>query len=155
MSRTARIVLGIVAAVAIPASCALALGFKLSESKDDLNLKYDVSVYDHDTGRVTIKFTLEGEGRLKPLSSIDLHIPSDGKHDGGGFKSDLTISMAMRKDGTKQVGRIHIRKDWAQRAEIQLKTGHLEGKQEALTWYYHAIPLKDLVARAKPHETVN
>ena len=104
MSRTARILLGIVAALAIPASCALALGLRLGESKDELKLKYDVSVYDHDTGRVTVKFTLEDEGRLKPITSIDLHIPSDEKHDGGGFKSDLTISMATRKDGPKQVG---------------------------------------------------
>ena len=154
MSRTARIVLGIIAALAIPASCALALGFGLGESKEQLNLKYEVSVYDHDTGRVTVQFTLEDEGRLKPITSIDLHIPSDEMHEGGGFKSDLTISMATSKEGTKQVGRIHIRKDWAERAEIQIKTGHLDGKQEALTWYYHAIPLKDLVDRAKPHETV-
>jgi hypothetical protein len=147
--------LGIVAALAIPASCALALGFRLGESKEELNLKYDVSVYDHDTGRVTVEFTLKDEGRLKPITSVDLHIPSDEKHDGGGFKSDLTISMALRRDGTNQVGRIHIRKDWAESAEIQIKTDQLDGKQELLTWYYHAIPLKELVARAKVHETVN
>ena len=155
MPRTSRILLGIVAAIVIPASCALALGFRLGESKEELNLKYDVSVYDHDTGRVTVEFTLKDEGRLMPITSVDLHIPSNQKHEGGGFKSDLTVSMALRKDGTTQVGRIHIRKDWAERAEIQLKTGQLDGKQEPLTWYYHAVPLKELVARAKPHETVN
>ena len=155
MSRTARILLGIVAAIAIPASCALALGFRLGESKEELDLEYDVSVYDHDTGRVTVEFTLKDEGRLKPITSVDLHIPSNEKHDGGGFKSDLTLSLALRKDETNQVGRIHIRKDWAERAEIQIKTGQLDGKQELLTWYYHAVPLKELVARAKPHETVN
>ncbi len=155
MSRTARVLLGIVAALAIPVSCTLALGFRLGESKEELNLKYDVSVYDHDTGRVTVEFTLKDEGRLKPIESVDLHIPSNEKHDGGGFKSDLTISMALRRDGRNQAGRIHLRKDWAERAEIQIKTGQLDGKQEPLTWYYHAIPLKELVARAKVHETVN
>jgi len=155
MLRTARIVLGIMAVLVIPASFALALGFRLGESKDELELKYDISVYDHDTGRVTVTFTLEDEGRLKPITSIDLHIPSTEMHDSGGFKSDLTLSMATSKEGTKQVGRVHIRKDWAARAEIQIKTGHLNGKQELATWYYHAIPLKDLMARAKPHETVN
>lgn len=155
MSRTARIVLGIVVALAIPASCAFALGFRLGESKDQLKLKYNVSVYDHDTGRVTVRFTLEDEGRLKPITSIDLHIPSDEMHEGGGFKSDLTISMAVSKEGAKQVGRVHIRKDWASRAEIHIKTGQLDGKREKATWYYHAIPLKDLMTRAKPHKTVN
>jgi hypothetical protein len=155
MSRTARILLGIAAALAIPASCALALGFRLGESKEELNLKYDVSVYDHDTGRVTVEFTLMDEGRLTPITSVDLHILSDEKHDSGGFKSDLTMSLALRKDGTNQVARIHIRKDWAARAEIQIKTGQLDGKQELRAWYYHAVPLRELVARAKPHETVN
>ncbi|MCM2369212.1 hypothetical protein [Aporhodopirellula aestuarii] len=155
MSRVARAILGIVAALAIPASFAMALGFQLGESREQLKLKYDISVYDHDTGRVTVKFTLEDEGRLKPITSIDFHIPSTEAHDGGGFKSDLTISMATSNEGTKQVGRIHIRKDWAEQAEIQIKTGHLDGKQEARTWYYHTIPLKDLIAPVKPHETVN
>ncbi|WDI42193.1 hypothetical protein [Bremerella sp. P1] len=155
MSRIARILLGIVVLFVIPASVAWALGFELGQSKDELKLKYDVSIYDHDTGRVTVKFTLEDEGRLKPISSIDFHIPSDEKHDSGGYKSDLTLSMSTRNEETKQVARIHIRKDWAARAEIQIKTSHLDGKQEPLTWYYHAIPLKELVAKAKPHETVH
>jgi hypothetical protein len=65
------------------------------------------------------------------------------------------MSLALRKDGTNQVARIHIRKDWAARAEIQIKTGQLDGKQELRAWYYHAVPLRELVARAKPYETVN
>jgi hypothetical protein len=124
------------------------LGFRLGGSKEELNLKYDVSVYDHNTGRVTVTFRLEDEGRLQPVRSIAFHIPSTEMHDGGGNKSDLTMSIAMSKEGTEQVGRIHIRKDWAERAEIQIKTGHLDGKQEARTWYYHVIPLKDLMAQA-------
>ncbi|WP_397568199.1 hypothetical protein [Schlesneria sp. T3-172] len=154
MSRTARIVLVIIAAFAIPASCAFALGFRLGESKDELNLKYDLSVYDHDTGRVTVKFTLKDEGRLKPVTSVDLHIASDEKNERGGFKSDLTMSMSLREVEGNRVAQIHIRKDWAERAEIQIKTGHLDGKQEPLTWYYHAVPLKDLVARAERFKTV-
>jgi len=155
MSRTLKLLLPVIAVIAIPTSFALAMGFQLGESKEELKLQYDLSVYDHDTGRVTIEFSLTDAGRLTPITSVDLSIPSDEKHDGGGFKSDLTMSMALRKDATKRVGRVHIRKDWAERAEIQIKTGHLDGKQEPLTWYYHSIPLKELVARAKPHETTN
>ncbi|MCA9025673.1 MAG: hypothetical protein KDA86_10715 [Planctomycetaceae bacterium] len=155
MSRNLKLLLAVIAVIAIPASFAWALGFQLGESKEKLKLKYDVSVYDHDTGRVTIEFSLIDAGRLAPITSVDLSIPSDEKHDGGGFKSDLTMSMALRNDGTQQVSRVHIRKDWAERAEIQIKTGHLDGKQEPLTWYYHSIPLKELIARAKPHETIN
>lgn len=154
MLRIPHVILSFAVGLVLPSTLALALGFQLGESKQQLELKYDVSVYDHDSGRVTIEFTLEDEGRLKPINSIDFHIPSAEKHDGGGFKSDLTVSMATSKEGEKRVARIHIRKDWASRAEIHLKTNYLDGKQEPLTWYYHAIPLKSLVARAKPHETV-
>lgn len=154
MSRTVRLLLVFIAIIAIPTSCVLAIGFRLGQSKEELKLRYDVSVYDHDTGRVTIEFTLIDTGRLKPITSVDLSIPSNEKHDSGGFKSDLTMSMALRKVGVKQVATIHIRKDWAEKAEIHIKTGHMDGKQEPMTWYYHPIPLKKLVARAKPHETI-
>ena len=155
MSRIFKLLLAVVVLVVIPTSFALAMGFKLRESKEELKLNYDVSIYDHDTGRATIKFTLIDAGRLKPITSVDLSIASKEKHDSGGFKSDFTMSMALRKDGEKRIGSVHIRKDWAERAEIRIKTGHLDGKQEPATWYYHSIPLNELVARGKPHETVN
>ena len=155
MSRSFKWLLAVSAVFAIPASFAWAIGFQLGESKEKLKLEYDVSVYDHDTGRVTIEFSLIDAGRLAPITSVDLSIPSDEKHVDGGFKSDLTLSMALRNEDTKQVGRVHLRKDWAERAEIQIKTGHLDGKQDPLTWYYHSIPLKELIARAKPHETIH
>jgi hypothetical protein len=154
MSTSSRQVVTVLGAFLIPTSLALALGFQLGESKEELKLKYEVSVYDHDTGRVTITFSLEDEGRLEPINSVDLSIPSEEKHTSGGYKSDLTMSVATKKEGNKRVARIHIRKDWAARAEIQLKTGHLDGKQEAMTWYYHSIKLNELVARAKPHKNI-
>ena len=77
MSRT---VIGVIGALVIPASLALALGFELGQAKDELKLKYDVSVYDHDTGRVTVTFRLADEGRLKPINSIDLSIPSKAQN---------------------------------------------------------------------------
>lgn len=77
MSRRSCSFLCIVAAIAIPASCALAIGFRLGQTKDDLGLEYDVSICDHDTGRVTVQFSLEDEGRLRPITTIDLHICSE------------------------------------------------------------------------------
>ena len=154
MSRIKSLLLAMLGTLVIPASVAMALGFMLSESKEELGLEYEVSVYDHDTGRVTVEFTLEDEGRLKPISSVEFDIPSTEKHDNGGFKSDLTMSMVLREKGENQVGRVHIRKDWAERAEIRIITGHLDGKQQLATWYYHSIPLKELIADAKPFEKV-
>jgi hypothetical protein len=34
-----------------------------------------------------------------------------------------------------------VKREFAERAEIELKTSSLDGKKQALTWYYHAIPL--------------
>ena len=97
MSRTLKLLLAVVVLIAIPTSFALAMGFKLGESKEELKLNYGVSIYDHDTGRVTIKFTLIDAGRLKPITSVDLSIPSKEKHDSGGFKSDFTMSWLSGK----------------------------------------------------------
>jgi hypothetical protein len=130
----------LILAVALP-GLAWALGFELGESKDELKLKYDVSVTDHKTGRVTIVLKIEDYGRLKPVSSVDLSIPAKEKHEGGGHYSDLTVSLAHRKEDGKDVYRVHILRELAERASIQLTTSHLDGKQELLTWYYHRIPI--------------
>jgi hypothetical protein len=132
----------VIATIVLAASFAWALGHELGETKEQLRLKYDVSVYDHGTGRVTVTFTLEDEGRLKPLSSVDLHFPSKDQHAGGGHMSDLTVSLAMSKaDDGKQTARIHLKKEFAEQAELQLKTWHLDGHHSPRTWYYHNIPI--------------
>ncbi len=129
------------ATLAMTTSHAWAEGFGLGESKEDLKLDYKVSVHDHGTGRVTITFTLADEGRLQPLNSIDFYIPSTDKHKSGGHMADLVLSLATREVDGKQVATIHVKKELIERAEIQLKTSHLDGKQELLTWYYHSIPI--------------
>jgi hypothetical protein len=126
-----------VAVVALSASLAWALGFQLGESKDELKLKYDVAVDDHGTGRVTVVVSISDQGRLKPLDSVDLSIPAEGKSG----MADLSLSLAASEENGKQVVRVHLLKEWAKRAEILLKTHHIDGKQEVRTWYYHSIPI--------------
>ena len=134
----------IVVAALIPTTTpAWAEGFGLGETKQQLNLNYEVSVKDHGTGRVTVTFTLADEGRLKPLSSIDLSIPSKDRHKSGGYMSDLSLSLATRNVDEKQVASVHLKKELAERAQIQLKTRNLDGKREPLTWYYHSIRIVD------------
>jgi hypothetical protein len=129
--------LSLISFLGLMAQPAWALGLQLGETKEQLKLKYDVSVTDHTTGRVTITFTMTDEGRLAPINAIDLVVPSQ---DGTGYV-DLSISLATRKEAGKTVARIHIKKEWAERAEIHLKTSAIDGKSEPLTWYYHSIPL--------------
>lgn len=127
---------------------AWALGLGLGETKEQLKLKYDVSVTDHGTGRATIRLTIADQGRLKPLSSVDLVIPSK---DGTGFV-DLSLPIAMKEVGANQVAYIHLKRELAERAEVQLKTSSLDGKQQALTWYYHEIPLANYMKADLPEK---
>ncbi|MDA0590466.1 MAG: hypothetical protein O2820_21250 [Planctomycetota bacterium] len=130
----------LILAVVLP-GLAWALGFELGESKEELKLKYDVSVTDPKTGRVTIVVKIEDYGRLKPVYAVDLSIPAKESHNGRGHYMDLVVSMALQKEGDKDVARVHILRELAERASIQLKTGHLDGKQSPLTWYSHSIPI--------------
>jgi len=130
------------AALLLSANFAWALGFELGESKDELMLKYDVKVTDHGTGRVTLVLTIEDEGRLKPLDSVDLLFPSK---EGTGYV-DLSVSLATREEDGKRVARVHVNKELVEGAAIHLKTSHLDGKQDLLTWYYHTIPFAKYMA---------
>ncbi|MDB5335262.1 MAG: hypothetical protein JWN70_881 [Planctomycetaceae bacterium] len=136
------------------------IGFYLSETKEELKLEYDVSVQDHGTGRVTVVLTLADEGRLKPLDDVQLVIPGREKNQDGGNWMDLVVSIDMRKTNAGQrVGRVHLTKEWAERAEIQLNTHTKDGKKDSLTRLHHVIPLTKylkkvpLPAAAKPPVT--
>jgi hypothetical protein len=122
----------------LSANLAWALGLELGESKEQLKLKYDVAVVDHGTGRVTITLTIADEGRLAPLDrGVELLIPSK---EGTGYV-DLSVSLNRRKVDGKQVVSVHLTKELAERAAIQLNTDTLDGKVAPLTWYYHSIPI--------------
>jgi hypothetical protein len=129
------------AAVVLATNPAWALGLRLGQTKDQLKLDYQVSAVDHGTGRVTVNLTIADAGRLKPLDSVDLVIPSK---DGTGFV-DLWVALATREVDGKLVVSVHLTRELAERAEIQLRTSSLDGKKEALTWYYHVIPIAEYI----------
>ena len=118
---------------------AWALGFKLSESKEQLELKYDIKAVDHGTGRVSLDLTITDEGKLLPIDSVDLLIPGN---DGSGAV-DFSVSLATSTEDGKRTARVHLKKELAERAEFHLKTWSLAGKKELNTWYYYAIPFAD------------
>jgi hypothetical protein len=140
--RYGALVLVALAAVVWVSGRALGIGFILGETKEELKLKYELSVQDHGTGRVTAVLTLADEGRLKPLDEVQLVIPGEEKNADGSHWMDLVVSIDMKEieDG-KRVGRVHIRKELAERAEIQLNTHTMDGKLDPLTRLHHVIPL--------------
>jgi hypothetical protein len=127
------------------AQAAWALGLKLSQTKDQLKLKYDVAAQDHGTGRVTVTLEIRDEGRLKPLSEVELVVPGQ---DGTGYL-DLAVPLELRETDGKKVTRVHLKRELAERAEIQLKTRHMDGKETPLTWYYHSIPLAGVLEQKR------
>lgn len=148
------LVLALFAAVAIAGTAgrSWAIGFVLSQTKEELKLKYDVAVEEHSSGRVTVVLTLADEGRLKPLDDVQLVIPGQEKNADGGHWMDLVVSIDMRQaDDGKHTGRVHIRKELARRAEIQLNTHTMDGKLDPLTRLHHVIPIaKHLKHAAAP-----
>jgi hypothetical protein len=127
------------AAIVLTAEPAWALGLRLSQTKEQLKLDYKVSAVDHGTGRVTVNVTIADVGRLKPLDSVYLVVPSK---DGQGFV-DLSVPLATKEVDGKLMVSVHLTRELAERAEIQLRTSNLDGKKEALTWYYHVIPIAE------------
>jgi hypothetical protein len=135
------------ATIVLPVNLVWAMGEQLGETKEQLKLKYDVSVTDHGTGRVTVVVTIADQGRLKPLTSVDLVVLTDEAYKasksgrGNSGFVDLLAALATTTVDGKQVVRVHMLRELAERAQIQLKTRTLDGKSEPLTWYYHVIPI--------------
>jgi hypothetical protein len=65
---------------------------------------------------------------------------------------DLVVAIEMRDAGDgKRVGRVHILRELAERAQIQFNTHTMDGKVDPLTRLHHVIPLaKFLPVGAKP-----
>ena len=149
LMRTMRLSLMVLAGLVLTAGQAWGIGFVLGQTKEELKLKYEVAVQDHGTGRVTVVLTLADEGRLKPLDEVQLVIPSREKNKDGSYWMDLVVSIDMRKtDDGKRVGRVHILRELAERAEIQLNTHTLDGNMDPLTRLHHVIPIAKYLKNA-------
>lgn len=120
-----------------------ALGFELGETKEQLNLKYTMEVFDHGTGRSTITFTLADAGRIAPLTSVNWHIPGQDKT---GY-SDLSLTLAHRKAEGKKIYSIHGLNDWISRGEIHLISSTMDGKRDVREWFYHRVKVVEYMKK--------
>ena len=138
--RKLRLLSIVFAAIVLTADLAWPLGFRLSETKEQLKLKYDVSVPDHGTGRVTVNVTIVEQGWLTPLKSAAIAIPSEDRTD----RYDVTPLAIKTVDG-KLLVPVELKKEVVERAEVYLETSTLDGKRLSQIWYYHAIPIAKYV----------
>jgi hypothetical protein len=123
-----------------------ASGAILSETKEQLKLQYDVAVIESIRGHISVTFTLADEGRLKPITGVHLYIPAEKAEKNGGRYADLYVPLGMKSVDGKQAVNFELTKEWAGRAEIQLITLTLDGKQGApgqrtLPSILYSIPL--------------
>ncbi|MBT5707317.1 hypothetical protein N8766_03195 [bacterium] len=129
----------IVFAVFLSPTLTWGVGFQLGETKEESNLDYYFTIHDHGTGRVTANLVISDTGSLKPLDSVNLVISSQ---DGTGY-ADLSVALVVREVDGKQYVRVHLLRELAERAQIQFRTSHLNGKKQARTWYFHAVPMSE------------
>jgi hypothetical protein len=86
--------------------------------------------------------TLADEGRLKPLDDVELVIPAEETNKDGSHWVDLVVSIEMHKtDDGKRIGRVHMLRSLAERAEIRLNTHTMDGKMDPMTRLHHVIPI--------------
>ena len=139
-------VFGVVAAMA---NLVFALDVPLSETKDQLQLKYEVTAADLGNGRVDFALLVSDEGSLKPLDSIDLVI-SSGSRCGGA--NDLSLSLATVTHEGKISTHVVLSKELAARADFRLRNFSLNVDKEPYKFYYHSIPLAPSLKSAKMTE---
>ena len=139
-------VFGVVAAMA---NLVFALDVPLSETKDQLQLKYAVTAEDIGNGRVDFALLVSDEGRLKPLDSIDLVI-SSGSRCGGG--NELSLSLATVTHEGRISTHVVLSKELAARAEFRLRNFSLNVHKEPYKFYYHSIPLAPYLDLARATE---
>lgn len=148
--RLSRIASGllVVAAIVLMSNHCWAIRIGLGPSKDEWNLKYDVSVQDAGDGKVNVVFTLADEGRLKPADSFDLVAFSRNTDNQGGRSYDAMIPIELKstEDG-KRVGQVQIRKDLLGHAKIRIITHMVDGQRQPSGGAFYDIPLQKFLAK--------
>jgi hypothetical protein len=124
----------VVAATLLTAGRSWAIFNVLGPSKDEWGLKYDVQVNDAGGDKVNVVFTLAGEGRLKPIYSVELIVLSRDTDSEGGHSYDVKKKFTLKPtaDG-RRVGQLQMRKEFLDRAQIRILTNRFDG--QPLRWF--------------------
>ena len=131
-----------VAIVLLIAGQTWAIYYALAPSKDEWGLKYDISVEDAGPDMVTVKFTLSGEGRLKPIHSVSLAVLDKQHSSQNSHRYDVKGKFDLKPAGDgSRAGQMQIRKDQADQAIIRVLTQRVNGKFQSAGAAYYDIPL--------------
>jgi hypothetical protein len=131
----------VVAAMVLTSGRIWAVFYPLGPSKDEWKLKYDVEVREADGDKLTVVFTLADEGRLKPISSINLVAFSEPDRLGGRtYDVKAPFELKPIKDG-RRAGQAQMRKRFVDRAKIRILTLMVDGKRQTAGAAYFDIPI--------------
>jgi|GEM_PF-1099596 len=147
LSRLATALL-VVAAVLLMPGRGWAIYDVLGPSKDEWGLKYEVQVNDAGGDTVTVVFTLADEGRLKPLSSIELFAFSKETDNQGGHSYDVKepIELKATRDG-RQAGQVRMRKEFLNRAQIRILTKMVDGRLQQPGYAAYEVPISKFMKK--------
>ena len=122
------------------ATVAWALGVPVSETKEQLELKFDLSAVPNGDS-VTVRLTINDLGKLKPLADVMLVVPTAKKGDHG---IDLYMPMATREHDGELTAWAQLSRDLAERATIELVPAKVPDGQLG-GWVFYPIPVKDYI----------
>ena len=140
----------VVMAVVFLTSRCWAHWFELGQSKQEWGLKYDGEVTAADGDKLTVCFTIDNQGRLKPIHSVFVMAFSNPDRTGKQLVK-TPITMKPTEDG-KLTGQVEVGKEFADRAVIRIFTLTVDGRSQmsgpTAGARYYDIPLKKLLKKA-------
>jgi hypothetical protein len=133
----------VVTAVLLSAGPSWAIFDKLEPSPDDYGMKYTVDIQAAGGDLVTVTFTLEDEGRLKPFYSVTVMAFSLQTDSQGGRTYDVKAPLQLKPtaDG-KRAGQVQIRRQFLDRAMIRVLTQSVDGRRTKSNAAYYDLSLR-------------
>jgi hypothetical protein len=139
----------VVIAVVLMASRSWAHWYALGPSKDEWGLKYDGEVDAAKGDKLIVRFTIAGQGRLKPIHSVVVMAFSNSNRSGTNLVKE-PIEMKPTKEGNL-TGQVEVGKEFADRAVIRIFTLTVDGRSQmagsTAGARYFDIPLKKFLKK--------
>ena len=140
----------VVIAVVLVTSHIWAHWYALGPSKDEWGLKYDGKVDVAKNDKLSVRFTLADQGRLKPIHSVFVMAFSGPDHTGTNLLK-MPITMKPTEDGQLS-GQLEVDKKFAERAVIRIFTFTVNGRSQATGptagARFYDVPLKKFLTKA-------
>ena len=140
----------VVIAVLLMAGRTWAHWYPLGPSKDEWGLKYDGKVDVAKSDKLSVRFTIAGQGRLKPIHSVFVMAFSDPDQTGTNLLK-RPIEMKLTEEGQLS-GQAEVEKKFADRAVIRIFTFTVNGRSymagPTAGARFYDVPLKKFLPKA-------